>query len=134
MCTTAGPEAGERLSLVDAGVAAAAMARSFTMDEMVRAGASVLLGEDAQLVVSELVSNAVKHAPGPTALYVAASPETVILEVWDQGTGLPRVRVPSLEDDSGRGLNIINELSGHRLSWKRHADGCKSVRVVLGAG
>lgn len=134
MCLAAAPEAGKRLSLVDAGADAAAMARLFTMDEMARAGASVLLGEDARLVVSELVSNAVKHAPGPTALYVAASSETVVLEVWDQGRALPRVRVPSLEDDSGRGLNIINELSNHRLSWKRHADGCKSVRVVLGAG
>jgi anti-sigma regulatory factor (Ser/Thr protein kinase) len=63
---------------------------------------------DAQLLVSELVANAVRHGGQPgvaVSVTVRASPETMRVEVTDRGTGFDPVQlaVPSRERSGGWG-------------------------------
>ncbi|MER5866219.1 ATP-binding protein [Kitasatospora sp. NPDC002040] len=53
------------------------------------------------LVVSELVTNAVRHAPGPVVLTLSASPAGVRIAVRDTSTALPVPRTPDLVSGSG---------------------------------
>jgi anti-sigma regulatory factor (Ser/Thr protein kinase) len=80
--------------------------------------------EAALLVVSEAVTNAVRHGSGRIQLCVAADDRTVRIEVTDEGAQLPRRRSPS-EDalgDGGRGLHLLDALTGEWGSEPR-ADG-----------
>ncbi|MFE9399295.1 ATP-binding protein [Streptomyces flavidovirens] len=43
----------------------------------------------AQLVVSELVANAFKYAPGPVLVELEIAPGALLLTVWDSSTALP---------------------------------------------
>ena len=69
------------------------------------------LAEPAELVVSELVTNAVQHGRGPLAFRVAwfAVRARLRLTVWDDGPGLAPLRPSRPADDapSGRGLLIV---------------------------
>ncbi|GGV73969.1 hypothetical protein GCM10010277_87900 [Streptomyces longisporoflavus] len=47
-----------------------------------------------QLVVSELVTNAYKHAPGPCLLDLEVDGGSVKICVWDAGTTLPTIHPP----------------------------------------
>jgi anti-sigma regulatory factor (Ser/Thr protein kinase) len=53
------------------------------------------------LVVSELVTNAVRHAPGPVHLTLSTSPAGVRIAVRDTSTALPVPRTPDLVSGSG---------------------------------
>ncbi|MDO0929235.1 ATP-binding protein [Streptomyces sp. TG1A-8] len=68
--------------------------------------------QDAQLVVSELVTNAVKHAPGPLGLRLEVSPDAVALRitVTDTSTQAPRQRPPDPRRVGGHGLHLVNLL------------------------
>jgi anti-sigma regulatory factor (Ser/Thr protein kinase) len=86
---------------------------------------------DAQLLVSELVSNSLRHATvgGRATLRVAAimADGVVRLEVDDPGTaGVIALREPSLE--GGWGLNLVEALA-HR--WGVERDGYTRVWVEL---
>jgi anti-sigma regulatory factor (Ser/Thr protein kinase) len=69
--------------------------------------------ERAQLLVSELVSNAVLHGGGPVRLEVAEldGGSSVRVEVCNRGSGQPRMRHAAPADLSGRGLQLVDELS-----------------------
>jgi anti-sigma regulatory factor (Ser/Thr protein kinase) len=71
---------------------------------------------DAQLLVSELVANSVRHADAPVDAVVRVSArvrdDVVHLEVGDRGTsGSIARRAPDLKHGSGFGLNIVEKLS-----------------------
>jgi anti-sigma regulatory factor (Ser/Thr protein kinase) len=71
--------------------------------------------ERSQLLVSELVSNAVLHGAGPVQLRAReldTAPGAIRIEVCNGGRGRPRMRRAAQEDLSGRGLQIVDELSG----------------------
>ncbi|MDT0341527.1 ATP-binding protein [Streptomyces litchfieldiae] len=53
------------------------------------------------LVVSELVTNALRHGGGRFALELAAAPDTVTVAVSDPSPTRPRERTPDLDDGSG---------------------------------
>ncbi|CAA9227133.1 MAG: hypothetical protein AVDCRST_MAG41-964 [uncultured Corynebacteriales bacterium] len=71
--------------------------------------------EDAVVVISELVTNAVLHAAPPVRLRLAlASPpegRTVRIEVTDGSVLPPEVRSPSTSAPGGRGLRIVAALT-----------------------
>lgn len=75
------------------------------------------LSEVLELVVSELVTNAVLHAGRPALTLRLSQTETsIIIQVWD---GNPQWREHASKEDadlSGRGLQIVRSVS-HRLSW-----------------
>lgn len=71
------------------------------------------LSETAELLVSELVTNAVLHAAGGTSCRVTCtrSSTTLTVTVVDGGGGLPVVRRGDLNATSGRGLLLVESLA-----------------------
>ncbi|MEU3918593.1 SpoIIE family protein phosphatase [Streptomyces sp. NPDC029004] len=62
-----------------------------------------------ELVVSELVTNAVRHAEGPLQLRLIRD-RTLLCEVADTGHTSPHLRHSEAEDEGGRGLFIVAQL------------------------
>lgn len=86
---------------------------------------------DAALVVSELVSNALRHARGAEELRLVRRPGGVTVEVDDIGPGRPVQLPPSHVRGHGRGLAIVAALAC-RWSVQMRESGHKTVRAVLG--
>ncbi|MFJ9036967.1 ATP-binding protein [Streptomyces sp. NPDC102406] len=67
--------------------------------------------EDTQVIVSELVTNVVKYAPGPALLQLRVSGDSVHVEVWDSDPTLPSARSPDPQRIGQHGLEIVNILA-----------------------
>jgi PAS domain S-box-containing protein len=65
-----------------------------------------------QLVVSELVTNAIRHATGPIRLQLIRG-DTLICEVYDGSSVSPHLRRARAFDESGRGLFMVAQFT-HR--------------------
>ncbi|CAG6398345.1 helix-turn-helix domain-containing protein [Streptomyces cocklensis] len=77
------------------------------------------LADVAELVVSELVTNAVQHAHGPEDTLVETRFERLRdgglrIEVHDANEDKPELRRPSADAESGRGLELVDALTGGR--------------------
>jgi anti-sigma regulatory factor (Ser/Thr protein kinase) len=86
------------------------------------------LADDAETLVSELVTNALKASWSPAeikpiALHLLANNERLIIEVWDRNPTDPVVRDVDDETEHGRGLAVVEALSNR---W-----GCKRVSFNL---
>ncbi|WP_280677797.1 ATP-binding protein [Kitasatospora sp. MAA19] len=93
-------------------------------------------GFTGELVLGELVTNAVQHArtPRDRLLYVrlALSADDLRLEVHDAGTQQPVLRHTNADEQCGRGLWLVSELA---LRWgcsPRPGGVGKAVWAVLG--
>lgn len=79
--------------------------------------------QDARLVVSELVTNAARHAPGPCALRLEVPPDGAVLRVSVTDTSIepPRQEPPDPCRIGGHGLFLVAMFS-HDLSvtWLPH--------------
>lgn len=65
----------------------------------------------AQLVVSELVTNALLHGGGTCQLRVRCVDGGLRIEVHDSGAGTPDLLVADTESESGRGLLIVSSVA-----------------------
>ncbi|MEU8243140.1 ATP-binding protein [Actinoplanes missouriensis] len=83
--------------------------------------------DEASVVVSELVTNAVRHGGGCVELQVEAHESTVVVSVADGSSVVPRRRDP--DGVGGRGIALIEALSAG-WSVENYRDG-KRVRVEL---
>ena len=115
-----------------AGLDAPAAARAAVTDWMAGHVSRTML-IDAELMVSELVANSVRHsgAAADAVLAVRAhiSADGLVLEVHDQGTGGSiRRRAPDMHAGDGFGLNIIEKLSRR---WGVNRDAGTRVWVEL---
>ena len=76
------------------------------------------LTDDAQLLASELVTNAVRHATGPIEVRAYVRDGFLRPEAGDsccdQG---PEPRQASADDEGGRGMELIDKLSS-RWGWR----------------
>ncbi|WP_189941873.1 ATP-binding protein [Streptomyces aurantiogriseus] len=61
----------------------------------------------AQLVVSELVTNALRHAPGPALLHLSLAGAAVEIAVWDSDPALPVPRGTDPTRVGQHGLEIV---------------------------
>jgi hypothetical protein len=74
------------------------------------------LTDTATVIVSELVTNAVRHAHPPYGNLIATRferlPSGVRIEVHDCNGSKPERREASAEEESGRGLALVDTLTG----------------------
>jgi anti-sigma regulatory factor (Ser/Thr protein kinase) len=91
--------------------------------------------EDAAIITSELVANAVRHAceDGTGTIGVilthAGTPAAVTVAVSDSSPHVPVRRDTPAGSEQGRGLQIVEALSAH-WGWRR-GGGRKAVFAVL---
>jgi anti-sigma regulatory factor (Ser/Thr protein kinase) len=123
-----------KLAAVPAAVSAArkyarAVAREF--------GLSVL-ADDIELVVSELVTNAVRATKPPhdrglktpvVQLWLASDLRCMLICVWDESPEMPVLLGAGPDDESGRGLMLVGSLCSEWGAYPK-SDG-KMVWVVM---
>ncbi|QMU76131.1 SpoIIE family protein phosphatase [Streptacidiphilus sp. PB12-B1b] len=95
-------------------------ARRFARRTLAAWGLSSLT-DFTELLVSELVSNALLHAGTPTQLRLFRN-RVLTVEVADVDDHAPRLHRASFEDEGGRGMHLINELA-HRWGSRATRDG-----------
>lgn len=105
--------------------------------------------DTAELLVSELVTNALNATVGGRSVYggdsavtpiylcLSLNDTTVLIEVWDGSPEPPRVRDAAEDDEHGRGLLLVDALAkewghqvlpeGGKIVW------CEVDRCVTGA-
>ncbi|HKN97272.1 MAG TPA: ATP-binding protein [Pseudonocardiaceae bacterium] len=112
-----------------AGTMAVPAARHFTSDVLRTWPVAGETRETAELVVSELVGNAVQHGDGIAELGLILDDDVVRIEVVDNSPVLPVLLRPGPADDRHRGLLIVAGLS---VNWgsRREAAG-KTVWAEL---
>lgn len=69
------------------------------------------LRDDLALLVSEMVTNAVRHAAAPVSLEVEGDGETVLIAVSDGSARAPLARDADADAEGGRGLLLVDLLS-----------------------
>ncbi len=115
----------ERTFSTDAAVNA--LLREFATDTLDRWGASEPTIQLAELVVSELVTNVIRYASSLSRddpkLRIARRNDEVYVEVTDWNGTLPHRRQAAPDDESGRGLALVEALTTH---W--------GSRPILGGG
>ena len=105
--------------------------RRFVRDTLERWGHPDV-AEDAALVASELITNAVLHARTRVGLVVRRAQDRIRIEVADSSPHLPRVRRHSVQSGTGRGLQLVAAMAVDWGAEPRH-DGGKVVWVELAA-
>jgi anti-sigma regulatory factor (Ser/Thr protein kinase) len=89
----------------------AAKARSITRAFLARIGHfEASLTGATELVVSELVTNAIRHGPGPCVLDLEHTGSEVRVSVQDAGTSRPSPRPRRPERPDGHGLEIVRSV------------------------
>jgi signal transduction histidine kinase len=89
----------------------------------------------AELIVSELVTNALNHGDGPVALRLSYAGGDLRVEVHDHGAGRPARQHATTDDECGRGLQLLDGLialhGGERGVIDDHAGSGKTVYVAV---
>ena len=103
-------QAGDEVRL-SAGPGSPARARRLTMSALESWGLGGH-GEVAEQLVAELVANAVRHAGGRTfGLRLTRRQGCLRIEVRDPSRALPCLILGDVDDEGGRGLQLVNHLS-----------------------
>ncbi|MEV0007797.1 SpoIIE family protein phosphatase [Streptomyces sp. NPDC047973] len=68
------------------------------------------LADVTELVVSELVGNALRYGGGPGRLRLLLCDDRLQVELADTGPDLPQIQHADVSDEGGRGLQLINLL------------------------
>jgi anti-sigma regulatory factor (Ser/Thr protein kinase) len=100
------------------------------------------VADTAELIVSELVTNAVRAsagltsseyagrwAPGvpPVRMWLASDGENVVVQVWDASGQMPVVQHPGADVESGRGLELVEALAS---DWGCYTPDRSSGKIV----
>jgi hypothetical protein len=93
------------------------------------------LADDAELVVSELATNALKASQSlqevrPFALCLRSDCKRLIIEVWDHSPREPRSALAGGDAEGGRGLLVVESLST-RWGYQRTGYSTKVVWAEL---
>ena len=89
--------------------ASVAQARAFVVESL--GGRPSDLIDKAELLVSELATNAVRHTGTEFSVRVVVTDDRVRVEVTDTGDGQPTKRTPKPLETSGRGIQIVEAVS-----------------------
>jgi hypothetical protein len=116
--------------------AAAAQARRLTRDTLARWDMQHLT-DDAEAIASELASNAISAATPargnlPAIIFaIHRRPDELRIIVWDNGPSGPMRKAHGPDDETGRGLAIIDYLTGRNWGW--WPTPCSGGKVVWAA-
>jgi anti-sigma regulatory factor (Ser/Thr protein kinase) len=103
-----GPECDVYVRTLPPDGKAAGQARTAVREQLERWGLEELV-DTTELVVSELVGNALRYGNAPGELRLLRH-ERLSVEVSDSGPDLPQIQHADVSDESGRGLQLINML------------------------
>jgi anti-sigma regulatory factor (Ser/Thr protein kinase) len=101
-----------------------------TLLELVPTSAETEVLADAELVISELVSNAVQAGAAKVRVGLELHHGQLELDVADDGPGWPTLVRPGAHEAHGRGLVLVNALAQRWAAEPIEAGG-KRVRVIL---
>jgi anti-sigma regulatory factor (Ser/Thr protein kinase) len=97
-------------------------ARMLIRDPLKRWGLEDLI-DASELLVSELVTNAIKYANnGEVLLRLILEPDSLVCEVHDSSPALPRVLQVDKDAENGRGLHVVSQMA-NRWGARRTATG-----------
>jgi anti-sigma regulatory factor (Ser/Thr protein kinase) len=99
------------------GSTAPADARHFAraaLADLVGDAATGVLGEDVELIVSELVTNSVRAQSPMVRVALSFAGATLLVSVVDEAAGWPEQREAGVHDTGGRGLPLVSAIS---TSW-----------------
>ena len=123
---------------------AASRARSFTRHTLASWGLAEL-ADDAQVIVSELLANAIRHAgfrrpegspqawAGELGLWLLRHADGFMCVVTDPSDSAPALQQPGHTGEGGRGLHVVHALSDH-WGWTRLSERGKAVWAILFRG
>jgi anti-sigma regulatory factor (Ser/Thr protein kinase) len=117
MSELGGPDLGTKdrsMAVFDRRVESPAEARSWLVSFLREREVDAATLGDAVLVVSELVTNALRHGDGRTVLRATLTATEVQLSVTDSGDGEPRVLPPEPGRVGGLGLIVVDRLT---MEW-----------------
>ncbi|MFJ3176743.1 ATP-binding protein [Streptomyces roseus] len=87
--------------------------------------------QDLVLLVSELVTNSMRHAGGVTSLRLRADQHNIQVTVEDPSPLRPQARTPDLDGEGGGfGWPLILQLA-HTVTIQSKTDGGKSISVIM---
>ncbi|WP_030873229.1 ATP-binding protein [Streptomyces sp. NRRL F-2747] len=84
--------------------------------------------DNVLIVVSEMVSNADRHAGGATGFQVTAGVCTITVELSDHSTTPPRIQPWAPDEPGGFGWRLVNQLAATDV---RIHHGGKTITAVL---
>ena len=90
-------------------VTSVSQARRYVTAALAEVPADVV--DSVALMVSELATNACKHANTDFVVAIEQVGQRIRVEVTDGGAGQPQPRSPSTDELSGRGLRIVEALA-----------------------
>ncbi len=130
--TVSAQDSGARLLDVDLKPKRGEVARARRATRSALCGFAQALIDDAELVVSELVTNAVLHAGGGAIALTARMLGEGVLElrVSDTSGAAPRERQSDEGDENGRGLLLCRALAAG-FGWEALPGGGKTVWARL---
>jgi anti-sigma regulatory factor (Ser/Thr protein kinase) len=88
----------------------ASKARAFVREHLIAHGLEKLV-DDVGLVVSELATNAVRHAGTPFTVVLSRAKNSVEVGVEDGSSGIPEQVTSGPLDLGGRGLDLVDQVS-----------------------
>src|SRR5262249_41549047 len=88
------------------------------------------IADAAELIVSELTTNAIHAIHHPITLLLKSDRRTLLIQVWDLLPDPPRLQPHAIDAESGRGLQLVSALSD-RWGFSRSDSGGKVVWALL---
>jgi anti-sigma regulatory factor (Ser/Thr protein kinase) len=101
----------EAMTLLPGDVTTPAAARRFVRAALESVEADPVVIETAELLTTELVTNAIVHAGSKSHLFIRAAKGVVRVEITDPDDRLPAMAAPDTDAPGGRGLIIVNGLA-----------------------
>ncbi|GGZ57444.1 hypothetical protein GCM10010387_59280 [Streptomyces inusitatus] len=117
----------------------AARARALLRERLADWGIAGETADDASLLLSELVANAVRHAPAPSpdgrgiGVRISLGDGVLRLEVADADDRRPAPRKAASDEEDGRGLALVGALAERWGCGERARGGGKTVWAELKA-
>ena len=102
---------GRRVVPIEHSVHGPGQARRAAAECAARLGLRREQEQDLLLVVSEMVTNAVRYGAPPVQLELVVGDDAVLVAVSDSGPGRPRPRAADPDAEGGRGMMLVDQLS-----------------------